>query len=121
MKKIKLIFSSLIVLAFLVAVQTTAQPKVGMQNNYAKSQKTAITFKAYIVDQELKIEFNDEPNRDFSVELFNLTGKKTDTWNVQRFDETKVYTLALEQVLPNGIYIVKLIVNHQEVVKKIQF
>lgn len=78
-----------------------------------------IDFVAYVNGQTLNLEFDRNLDASFTVELFNITGKRIGFWKIQKAANLD-YEIDLNQLLANGLYIIKITSGQHEVVKKMQ-
>ena len=117
MKKILVITISLL-FAVLVALGTESQ-RFAEQYVGQEVIQTAPEYAIRTSGQDLIITFDQAPATAYTVEIYDLTGKRVANWSRQKSTDTEA-TFTFEKSLNSGLYIVRLTAGEQVVAKKFQ-
>ncbi len=117
MKTLRNILGIVLLLAFLIANANTAvhqtntlEPPIERQSNQVE---------AYVLRNQLHINFDNSPAKQVDIEVYDLTGKRVDTHQLEATGSVK-YTTSFKTILANGIYLIKIQVDGETHVKKVQ-
>jgi len=117
MKKILVITISLLFAALVALGNTTL-------HNTAQyvGQEVTLTTLDYVIrtsGQDVVITFDQAPATAYSVEIYDLTGKRVANWSRQKSTDKEV-TFTCDKSLNSGLYIVRVTAGKQVATKKFQ-